>query len=153
MNKTVMSYRIRPFCSDVILTSFLSSSFQPWSRAFVGINNTSVFCHAFPNIAVGSPLLFIGLLQGIAAGIGTPNFLRAAFIVNWNSSSFGSKKYSSQLSGIVELWFLDSSSFFFAASDICFHISGQTLSGLEVVCFLVSLPPGPSVSFRWRFVQ
>ena len=29
----------------------------------------------------------------------------------------------------------------FDASDICFHISGHTLSGLEVVCFLVNLPP------------
>ena len=27
----------------------------------------------------------------------------------------------------------------FDASDICFHISGHTLSGLEVVCFLVNL--------------
>ena len=27
----------------------------------------------------------------------------------------------------------------FAASDICFHISGHNLSGLQVVCFLVSL--------------
>ena len=29
----------------------------------------------------------------------------------------------------------------FDASDICFLKSGHTLSGLEVVCFLVSLPP------------
>ena len=29
----------------------------------------------------------------------------------------------------------------FDASDMCFHISGHTLSGLEVVCFLVSLSP------------
>ena len=27
----------------------------------------------------------------------------------------------------------------FDASDLCFHISGHTVSGLEVVCFLVSL--------------
>ena len=31
--------------------------------------------------------------------------------------------------------------FFFAASDICFHICGHTLAVLEVVCFLVSLSP------------
>ena len=30
---------------------------------------------------------------------------------------------------------------FFAASDMCFHISGRTLSGREVVCFLVILSP------------
>ena len=38
----------------------------------------------------GSPLLFIGILQGIAAGIGTSNFLRAALMLSLNSSSFGS---------------------------------------------------------------
>ena len=139
-----MSHRIHPFCSDVILMRFVSSSFQPWSRALVGINNTSVFCLAFSNIAV-SPLLFIGILQGIAAGIGTSNFLRAAFIVSLNSSSSGSLKnilfnclaLSSFGFSISHLCF----PFFFDASDICFHISGHTLSGREVVCFLVSLLP------------
>ena len=29
--------------------------------------------------------------------------------------------------------------FFLAASDMCFHISGDTFSDFEVVCFLVSL--------------
>ena len=82
MNKTVMSYRIHPFSSDVILMRFVSSSFEPWSRAFVGINNTSVFCLAFPNVALVSPLLIVGFLQGIAAGIGTSNFLRAALNVS-----------------------------------------------------------------------
>ena len=50
--RLLTSHRIHPFCSDVILTRFVSSSFWPWSRAFVGINNTSVFCLAFPIIAV-----------------------------------------------------------------------------------------------------
>ena len=86
VKKTVMSHRIHPFCSDVILMKFVSSSFYPWSRAFVCINNTSVFCLAFLNIAVVvSPLLFIGILQDIAAGIGTSNFLRAAFIMDLHS--------------------------------------------------------------------
>ena len=49
VHKTMMSYRIRPFSSDVILMRFMSSSFWPWSRAFVGIDNTSAFCLAFPN--------------------------------------------------------------------------------------------------------
>ena len=93
MHMTVMSHRIRPYCSDVILMRFVSSCFKPWSRAFVGVNNTSVFCLAFPKkLRWASPLLFIGILQSIAAGIGTSNFLRAAFIVNLNPSSFGSIK-------------------------------------------------------------
>ena len=41
----------------------------------------------------------------------------------------------------------------FAASDICFHISGHTLSSPEVVCFLVSLLSGPCISIRWPFIQ
>ena len=44
----------------------------------------------FPILRWASPLLFIGILQGIAAGIGTSNFLRAALMLSLNSSSFGS---------------------------------------------------------------
>ena len=103
------------------------------------------FVLRFPILRWVSTLLFIGILQGIAAGIGTFNFLRAAFIVSLSSSSFGSMKniplnclaLSSFSLSMAHLCF----AFFFAASDICFHISGHTLSGLEVVCFLVSLHP------------
>ena len=67
------------------------------------------------------------------------------------------EEYSLQVSGIVELWFLDSPSLFcflfFAASDMCYHLSDHTLSGREVVCFLVSLPtdhvyPSGGLSFN-----
>ena len=103
------------------------------------------FVLRFPILRWVSPLLFIGILQGIAAVIGTSNFLRAAFIVSLNSSSFGSMKnialnclvLSCFGFSIVHFRF----SFFFDASDMCFQISGHTLSGLEVVCFLVSLTP------------
>ena len=99
---------------------------------------------------------FIGILQGIAAGIGTSRFLRAAFIVSLNSSSFGSKNIplncmalSSFGFSIAHLCF----AFFFAASDIHFHISGHTSSGREVFCFLVNLPldhvyPSGGLSFK-----
>ena len=72
-----------------------------------------------------------------------------------NSSSFGSIKnvplnclaLSSFGFSLAHLCF----AFFFDASDICFHKSGQTLSGREVVCFLVSLPhvyPSGGLSFN-----
>ena len=134
------------------------SSFWPWSRVFVGIDNTSVFCLAFPKIKVGfSPLLFIGILQGIAAGIGTSNFLRTAFIVSLNSSSFGSMmnfplNCLSLLSFGFSLFHL-CFAFSFAASERNFHISSHTSSGREVVCFIVSLPPRPCMSFWWLFPQ
>ena len=91
-----------------------------------------------------SPLQFAGVLQGIAAGIGISNFPRAAFIVSLNSSSFGSMKniplnclaLSSFGFSLAHLCFA-----FFLLHQTCFHISGHSLSGLEVVCFLVSLSP------------
>ena len=113
VNKTVVSQRIRPFRSDVILMRFVSSSFQPLSRAFVGINNTRVFLSCVSQYCGGfSPLLFIGILQGIAACIGTSNFLRAAFSVSLNSSSSGSMKY-------FPLYCLALSSFGFSIAHLC----------------------------------
>ena len=83
-------------------------------------------------------------LQGIAAGIGTSNFVRAAYTVSLTSASFGSLKniplkcqaLSSFGFSIAHLCF----AFFFAASDINFHISGHTSSGRDVFS-LVSLHP------------
>ena len=113
VNKTVMSYRIRPFCSDVILMRFVSSSFWPWSRAFVGINNTSVFCLAFPNIAVGfSTALYRYFARHCSwhrnFQLSTSGFhCELEFFIVWFN-----QEYSSQWSGIVDLWFLDSPSLF-----------------------------------------
>ena len=103
------------------------------------------FVLRFPMLRCVSPLLSFGILQGIAPGIGTSNCPRAAFIVSLNSSSFGSMK-SIPLTCLALSSFGFStahlcSAFFFAASDMCFHLSGHTLSGREVVCFLVSLSP------------
>ena len=97
----------------------------------------------FPSLQWVSPLHFIVIFQGNAAGVGTSNFRRAAFIVSLNFSSFGSMKniflnclaLSSIGFSIAHLCF----AFFFAASDIRVHISGHTLSGREVVCVLASL--------------
>ena len=122
-----------------------------WAPSTLGLVLSSAsttqayFVLRFPTLRWVSPLLFIGILQGIAAGIGTSNSLRAAFIVSLNSSSFGSMKniplnclaLSSFGFSTAHLCF----AFYFAPSDICFHISGHTVSGREVVCFLVSLLP------------
>ena len=53
-------------------------------------------------------------------------------------SKFNSEN-TTQSSGIIEFWLLDGPLFLFALRCIWCHISGHTLSGLEVVCFLVSL--------------
>ena len=92
---------------------------------------------------------FIGILQGIAAGIGTSNFLRGAFIVSLNSTSFGSiKNIPLNYLALSNFGFSIVRLFFFDASDTCFHISGHTVSVREVVCFLVSKKSltGPSAT-------
>ena len=136
---------------------FVPSSFYPWSRAFVGINNTSLRCLAFPNIEVG---FHTALYRYFARHccwhrnfqLSTSGFhCELEFFVVWLND-----EYFPQLTGIVELRFLDSPScfaFFFAASDMNVHILGHTSSGREVVCFLVSLLPGTCLSFRWPFLQ
>ena len=55
-------------------------------------SSTHIFVLYFPILRWVSPLLFNGMLQGIAAGIGSSNFFRAALIVILNSSSSGSMK-------------------------------------------------------------
>ena len=90
VHKTVMSYRICPFLQwcdldevCVLLLQALVSCFrrpQQYRR---------IFLLRFPILRWVSPLLLIGILQRIAAGIGTSNFPRAAFIVSLNSSSLG----------------------------------------------------------------
>ena len=142
MNKTVMSCKIHPFCSDVILMRFVSSSFWPWSRALVGINNTSVFCLAFPNIAVG---LSTALCRHFARHCcWHRNFQLSPcsfhcdleFVNVWFN-----KESSSQVSGIVELRFLDSPSLF--CFFRCFghkfpHIWPYIVRTRGFFCFLVS---------------
>ena len=104
---------------------------------------TSIFRLVFPNNAAGFPAAIFGVLQSIAAGIGISNFLRAFFMVRLNSSSSGSMikipRILLTLSNFGFSMILFCFAFRFDASDICCHISGHTLSGLEVVCFLVSL--------------
>ena len=132
-------------------------SFQSYSHRFIGIDNPSIFGLAFSNTAAGFPRQFTGVLKSFAAGIGISNFLRAFLMVCFHSSSSGSmKKIPRNCLALLSLGFSIAHfcfAFRFDASDICFHISGHTLSGLEVVCFFVSLSPGACISTKWPFVQ
>ena len=92
-----------------------------------------------------SPVLFIVIISGIAASIGTSNFQRPFFMVCLNSSSSRSmKNIPRNCLALSSFGFSKAHvcfAFFFAASDICLHISGYTYSGRKFVCFLVSLHP------------
>ena len=103
------------------------------------------------------------VLQGIAAGIGTSNFLRA----------FSENFFFSKIPHLLGPWskylasFLASPSFGFSiahsrcsfrcdASDMSFHISGHREAGLDVVCFLVSRLPDhahPSRGFSSKYLE
>ena len=72
-----------------------------------------------------------------------PTFYERFFIMSLNSSSSSSLKKIQR--NLLALSFL----LFFAFRCI----SGHTLSGLEVVCFLVSLSPGPCISIRCLLIQ
>ena len=93
------------------------------------------------------------ILQGIAAGIGTSNFLRVflnsffELLIRWINEANPARS-----SSVFKLWFLDSLFFFCfssrcAASDIFFHISGHKA---WMFCFFVNRSPGPCVPI-WRF--
>ena len=109
-----------------------------------------------------SPRQFDSVLQGIAAGIGISNFLRAFLMVCLNSSSSGSMKKIPRICLVLSSFGFSIAHFcfalLFAASDTCFHMSGHTLSGLEVVSFLVCVHPDhvyPSggLSFKKNLVK
>ena len=127
---------VHTFSCKMIVKILVMRTFCAYPHRFVGFNNTHIFVLCSPTVRRWS-------LQGIAAGIGISNFLRAFFMIPFNSSSSRSMKYiprnllafSSFGFSIAHFCF----SLRFDASDICFHISGHNLSGLEVVCFLVSL--------------
>ena len=123
----------------------LRYSFQSYYHRFVGIDNTSISGIAFSNTAAGFPRgnllgFYKALLLASEFQLSTSFFhgLFKFFIIWFNEED------TPYLPGTIELWFSNAHFCFacrFDASDMWFHISGHTLSGLEVVCFLVSLPP------------
>ena len=131
------------FCSNVVFVIPVWHTFQSYSHRFVVIDNASLFGLAFPNTAAGSHAAICGVLQGSAAGIGISNFLRSFcmvfkfFIICFNEEDVIFWNYRALVFSTAHSCF----ALLFDASDTCFHISGHTLSGLEVVCFLVSLDP------------
>ena len=142
-----MNHRTHPFCSDVILVMFVFCSFWPWSRAFVGINNTSTSRFAFPNAAVGfSTALYRFFARHCCSHRNfqpSPSGFHCELelLIFWFDEAFSSQLWSLSIFGFSMAHFCFV--FFFAASDMFFHVSDHTSFGREVVCFLVSLLPHP----------
>ena len=138
------------------------SYFHPDSHRFVSFNNTSIFCLVFSNCATSFPVLLTLSLAGHCRW--HRNFQLSTRILHEILEFFIiwiNEVKTTQFSSFVELRFFDSPltlnlSLRFDASDISFQISGHRVSGLEVVCFLVSLLPDhvyPSGGFSLRIVN
>ena len=102
------------------------------------------FCLAFPNIAVGFPHCSLSVFcKALLLASELPTF-------NEHFSLYARIRHRRDQKIPRNLLALSSFGFSmihfclclrFDVSDICFHISGHNLSGLEVVCFLVNLSP------------
>ena len=131
-------------------------SSQAWSRAFVGNHNTSVFCLAFPNSAVGFPT---ALYRYFATHCGWHrNFQLSTSGFHCELEFFiilFFEEYSSQLSGIVDFWFLDSPSLFCFLLCYMRHMRPHIWPYIVWARGLFSCKslPGPCVPIRWPFVQ
>ena len=116
-----------------------------YSQRFVSLNNTSIFCLVLSNCATGFPVLTKLKSTRHCCWHRNLQLSTSIFHFSLNSSSSSSmKKIPRDLLALSSFGFSMAHFCFslrFDVSDICFHKSGHTLSGLEVVCFLVSLHP------------
>ena len=140
----------------MILMIHTRNSFRTNSGGLVSFDNTSMFCLASPNTAVGfSTAVHWCFARHCCWHRNCQLPTSVFFMMSLKSLSSSSMKK-------IQRNFLASSSFGFSiahfcfafrftASDICFHISCHALSGLDVVCFLVSLTSRPCISVRWPF--
>ena len=95
VQKIIMTQRIEPFLSNVILIDFFLSPFNALSGRFVCINDACarVFrVFGLLVLQVSINIVTLRILQGIANSSGASNFFRAFFMVSSNSMSYGWKK-------------------------------------------------------------
>ena len=157
VHKIVMVQWINSSSCNMIFMTFMKSSFHTLSRRFVGFNNAGVFCLTNCLNAVGFPVLFA---SGFAKHCSWHRNFQLSSRIFHNLLEFFvsgiNEVNTTQLSGIVKLRFFDSPLLpLFSCRRFrhIFLISGHKESGLEVVCFLVSLLPRPCIPIRWCFIQ
>ena len=125
-------------CSNVIFMIPVRYAFQSNSHRFVSFDNTSIFRLVFPNTAAAFTAAIYWCFTWHCCW--HRNFQLSTTVFHGSSGSM--KKIPRNLLAISSLGFSMIHfcfAFRFDASDICFNISGHTVSGLEVVCFIVSL--------------
>ena len=146
-----------PICSDSMNSSlFLQCDLQDSCEEILPCASSSVFVLCSSTVRQVSLYISRWSLQDIAAGIGTSNFLRAFFTVPLNSIIRNNEVNTSQPSGVVELWFLDSPLLLFFAFRRFRHIfpnlwPRSVWPGGRL--FSCQSHPGPCISIRWFFAQ
>ena len=103
----VTQWKIHSFSCNSIFMILVRRSFHVCPHGFIGTNNKIIFFLCCPTVPQVSLCWWSRSHQGIAAGIGISNFLRAAFIVSLDSSSGSRKKIPRNLLALSELWLLD----------------------------------------------
>ena len=93
----------------MIFMILTKNSFQSNSHRLVSFDNTSKFGLVFPNTAAGFSNAIHGVFQGIAAGSGISNFLRAfSMLCLHSSSSVSMKKIPRNCLALSSSGFVDS---------------------------------------------
>ena len=155
--KIVMAQWIFSFCSDVIFVIPVCYTVQSYSDRFVGIDNTSVFGLVFPNTSAAfSAAVYWGFKRHCCwhpyFQLSTSVFHGVfEFFIFWFN-----EEDTTHLSGIIELWFLDSPFFLCFAFRCIRHMLPHVWPYIvgSWGCFFSRLcPPGPCVSVMWPFDQ
>ena len=129
---------------------FLLRPFHAYPHRFTGFNNTSVFCLVLSTCATGFPVLM--KLNSTRHCCWHWNFQLSTsfffslefFIIKFN------KEIPRNLLALPSCGFSMAPFLLFSSLRCIRHLVlhiGHTLSGLDVVCFLVSLHPGPCIIY------
>ena len=150
VHQIVMTQGMHASSCNMIFMILVRRSFHAFPHRCIGLTVQTYFVLRSSTVRQVSLYLSRRSLQGIAAGIGISNFLRAFSIIRLNSPSSGSIK--KRPSNLLALSSLGSRWPTFAFLCVSMHqtyastLSGHTVSGLEVVCFLVNHSPNHSLS-------
>ena len=114
----------------MVLRALALRPFHAYPHRLADLNDTSIFRLVLSKCAPGFPVLM--KLSSRRHCYWHRNFQLSTSIKNKPRNLLALSSFGFSM---THFWF----SLSFNASYMCFHISGHTLSGLEVVCFLVSL--------------
>ena len=151
--RMVVTQWINPLSCNMIFMISVRRSFHAFPHRFIGLNNTSIFCLAILFNATGFPVLITlkfarhcGWHRNFQLSTRIFHDILKSLIIRINEVN------TTQYSGIVQLWFLDSPLLLFFAFQRIAHIfpnlwPQSVWPGGRL--FSCQSAPGPIVSIRW----